>query len=437
MIPPDVHYAKCGDVNIAYSVFGDGPVDLVWVPGFISNVEHWWDEPGQARWLQRVGSFARVVIFDKRGTGLSDRFTGAPTMEERMEDVQAVMDAAGMERAAVMGVSEGGSLAALFAATYPKRCQALVLYGAFARFRSWYPTDESFQAFFDYVEKQWGSGASLPAFAPSRRNDPAYQKWWGRFERLGGSPTSVKAIMRLNSQIDISSVLPSIHVPTLVVHRTEDPTVSIEGGRELATLIPNARLVELPGGDHLPPVGDLEAVAGAIEEFLTGERSVSVTDRTLATVVFTDIVDSTALAETMGDRHWQDLLATHDRMVRQEIGRFRGTEIKSLGDGFLATFDGPARAVRYAQAIIEAANSLGLDMRAGLHTGEVELVEDDVRGLAVNIASRVVDLAGRNEALVTRTIKDLVAGSGLQFEDMGVRSLKGIPEEWALYRVSG
>jgi len=434
---PEVHYARCGDVHIAYTVFGEGLIDLVWVPGYISNVEHSWDEPSQVRWHQRLGSFARVVMFDKRGTGLSDRFSGAPTMEERMEDVNAVMDAVGMEQAALLGISEGGSLAALFAATYPSRCRSLILYGAFARFRSWFPSDEALQAFLDYVEDKWGSGDSLPRFAPSRENDMAYQKWWGRFERLGGSPSAVKAIMRLNSQIDISSVLPSIHVPTLVVHRTGDPLVAIEGGRELAEKIPGARLVELAGEDHMPSLGDMEAVAGVIEEFLTGEKPMRIADRTLATVVFTDIVDSTARAETLGDQRWHDLLAAHDTVVRQELVRFRGTEIKLLGDGFLATFDGPARAVRCAQAIIEAVGSLGLEVRAGLHTGEVELGDGDVRGIAVNIASRVVDLAGPSETLVTRTVKDLVAGSGIRFEDFGVHTLKGVPDGWPLYRAAG
>lgn len=295
---PDVHYAKIGDVHIAYTAFGDGPLNLVWMPGFISHVEHWWDEPGQVRWLQWLGSFARVVMFDKRGTGLSDRFTGAPTMEERMEDVLAVMDAAGFRRAAVLGISEGGSLSTLFAATYPDRCQALVLYGAFARFQSWFPSDDALQGFFDYVDTQWGSGASLQRFGPSRVDDRAYQRWWGRFERLGASPSAVKAIMRLNSQINVSSVLSSIHVPTLVVHRTGDRVVDVEGGRELAALIPDARLVEMPGENHIPSLGDMESLAGVIEEFLTGGRSARSTERTLATVLFTDIVDSTARAGT-------------------------------------------------------------------------------------------------------------------------------------------
>jgi pimeloyl-ACP methyl ester carboxylesterase len=431
---PEVHYAKCGDVQIAYTVFGEGEIDLVWVPGFISQVEHWWEEPSQARWYERLGSFARVVMFDKRGTGLSDRFTHPATLEERMEDVHAVIDAVEMTQPAVLGISEGGSIAALFAATYPDRCRSLVLYGAFAHFRSWFPTKEALDNFFDYVDNSWGSGESLPRFARSRENDPAYKKWWGKFERLGGSPSAVKAIMRLNEEIDISGILPSVHVPTLVIHRTGDPAINVEGGRELARLIPNARMLELPGVDHMPSLGDMEAIAGAIEEFLTGAKSGGFSDRTLATVVFTDIVDSTAKAEELGDQRWQDLLATHNTAVRNELQRFRGTEVKPLGDGFLATFDGPARAVQCSKAIVEAARSLGLEVRAGAHTGEVEIVDDDIHGIAVNIASRVVNLAGPNETLVTRTVKDLIAGSGIKLEDVGTFELKGLPEEWAIYR---
>ena len=430
---PDVHYARSGDINIAYTVFGDGAHNLIWVPGFISQVEHWWEEPNQVRWLQRLSSFARVVMFDKRGTGLSDRFSEPPTMEERMEDVKAVMDAAGMGQAAVLGISEGGSLVTLFAATYPERCNAIILYGAFARFNSWFADDEAFGSFLDYVDHHWGSGESVKGFAPSRKDDPAYKKWWGRFERLGGSPSSVKAIMNLNKQIDVSAVLPFIHVPTLVVHRTDDPAVSVEGGRELASLIPGARLVELAGGDHMPSLGDMEAVANVVEEFVTGEKAANVINRTLSTVLFTDIVGSTARAEELGDRRWADLLEAHDRAIRQEFMRFQGVEVKSLGDGFLATFDGPARAVRCAQAIVEAAASLGLTVRAGAHTGEIEETSDDVRGIAVNIAARVIDAAGPGQILATRTVKDLTAGSGLQFEEFGVHQLKGIPDDWQLY----
>ncbi len=434
---PEVRYARCGDVHIAYTVFGEGANDLVWVPGFISQVEHWWDEPGYVRMLERFASFARVTMFDKRGTGLSDRLSGAPTMEERMEDVHAVMDAVGLEEAVIFGVSEGGSLAALFAATYPDRCRALALYGAFARFQSWFPSEEALEALFDYVENNWGSGASVARFAPSRQGDSAFQEWWGRFERLGGSPSSVKAIMKLNSEIDISSILPSIHIPTLVLHRTEDPTVDVEGGRELASKIPGARLVELPGADHLPSVGDMESIAGALEEFLTGKKPVGSTDRVLATVLFTDLVDSTARAISLGDQHWKNLLSAHDSAVRRELARFRGTEIRWLGDGFLATFDGPARAVRCAQVIVEKAASLDLDIRAGLHTGEVELIGEEVHGIAVHIASRVMNLAGPRETLVTRTVKDLVAGSGIIFENFGAHTLKGVPDDWVLYRATG
>ena len=434
---PEIQYAKCGGVHIAYAVFGEGAIDLVYVPGFISHVENWWDDPGYARMFERFASFARVILFDKRGTGLSDRFSGAPTMEDRMEDVHAVMDAVGVERAAILGVSEGGSLAVLFAATYPERCRALALYGAFARFQSWFPDDEALQAFYDYVDNDWGSAASLGKFAPSRQGDPAFQKWWGRFERLGGSPSAVKAIMKLNSEIDISSILPSIHIPTLVLHRTADPAIDVEGGRELARTIPGARLVELPGVDHVPSVGDMESIAGALEEFLTGEKPIANTDRVLATVLFTDIVDSTARALSLGDHHWKDLLSAHDNAVRSELSRYRGTEIRWLGDGFLATFDGPARAIRCAQAIIESASSLDLEIRAGLHTGEIELIGDEIHGIAVHIASRVMSLAGPRETLVTRTVKDLVAGSGIIFEESGVHTLKGLPEAWALYRAAG
>ena len=434
---PKIQYAKCGEVHIAYTVFGEGTIDLVYVPGFISHVDNWWDDPGYVRMFERFARFARVILFDKRGTGLSDRFSGAPTMEDRMEDVQAVMDAVGSKQAAILGVSEGGSLAALFAATYPERCRALALYGAFARFQSWFPDNRALHAFYDYVENDWGSGASLPKFAPSRQEDPAFQKWWGRFERLGGSPSAVKAIMKLNSEIDISNILPSIHIPTLVIHRIGDPAINVEGGRELARKIPGARFVELPGVDHVPSVGDMESIADALEEFLTGEKPIGNTDRVLATILFTDIVDSTARALNLGDHEWKSLLTAHDGAVRSELARFRGKEIRWLGDGFLATFDGPARAVRCAQAIVEAASSLNLEIRAGLHTGEIELIDEEVHGIAVHIASRVLSLAGPSETLVTRTVKDLVAGSGIVFENAGVHTLKGLPDEWALYRVAG
>jgi pimeloyl-ACP methyl ester carboxylesterase len=432
----DIRYAKSGNVHVAYRVFGHGDVDLVFFPGFISHLDVWWAEPAMARWLTRLSEQVRVIMFDKRGTGLSDRIGRPPGMDERMDDARAVMDAVGIKRAAVMGISEGGSLASLFAATHPDRCQALVLYGAFARFASWVATPELLQQFFDYIDRAWGSGGSLPNFAPSKMGDKKFRDWWGSFERLGASPAGCIEIMRLNNQIDITDVLPTIHVPTLVIHRKDDVTVSVEGGREIARRIPDARYVELPGADHLINVGENSGeILDRILEFLTGSKSVPVLDRVLATVVFTDIVDSTVRAEALGDRAWRDLLQAHDAAVRQELARFRGHEVKTLGDGFLATFDGPARAIHCARAIDKAVHDIGVPVRIGVHTGEVELAENDVRGIAVHIASRVAALGKANDIIVSRTVKDLVAGSGIEFEDFGTHSLKGIPDAWQLFRV--
>jgi class 3 adenylate cyclase len=433
---PVTRYAKSGEIHIAYQVFGDGPLDLVFVPLFVSNIELYWDQPNWARWLERLGSYARVAIFDKRGTGGSDRVSELPGIELRMDDLRAVMDAAGMEQAALLGVSEGGPLAALFAATYPQRCRALVLYGSFAKFLSWFPTDEAFEQFLGYVEQAWGSGASLPFFAPSVAHDQATQQWWGRFERLGASPSGVTALMKMNRQIDITDIIPAIRVPTLVIHRTDDVTINVEGGRYLAEHIPDARYLELPGNDHPPWIGDnSEEISAAIEEFLTGSRPPVSVDRVLATVLFTDIVGSTEKAAALGDRRWRDLLDGHHSTIRRNLARFRGNEIKSTGDGFLATFDGPARAVRCACAIVDEIRLLGIQVRAGLHTGECEMSDNDVSGIAVHIGARVTSLAGASEVLVSSTVKDLVAGSGLRFGDRGNRSLKGVPGEWHIYAV--
>ena len=433
---PTTRYAKSGDVHVAYQVFGDGP-DLVMAPGFVSHIENYWDEPRFARWLSRLGSFCRVVLFDKRGTGLSDRVVDLPAMDERMDDVRAVMDAVGIERAHQFGISEGGSLAALFAATHPERTNSLVLYGAFARFLHWIATDEDFGALIRYFDEQWGSGTSLPNFAPTKANDAALQQWWGKFERLGASPSAAMALMRMNREIDITGILQSIQVPTLVLHLTDDTLVSIDGGRELAAGIPNARLVEFPGTDHLFFLDTGDAILAEMQEFLTGTRPVSAIDRVLATVVFTDIVGSTARAEAKGDLGWRALIEAHDKAVRQELARFRGKEVKTLGDGFLATFDGPARAIHCAHAIRDAVRRINVPVRIGVHTGEVELTDDDVRGIAVHIASRVAHLGGAEDVLVSRTVKDLVAGSGIAFEDFGTHDLKGIPEEWQVFRAIG
>lgn len=431
---PVTRYAKSGDVHVAYQVFGDGPVNLVIAPPFVSNIENYWDEPDFCRWLLRLASYARIVMLDKRGTGLSDRVAELPGLDERMDDIRVVLDAAGMDQAALLGISEGGPLTALFAATYPDRCRALVLYGTFARFASWLPTAEALAAFVDYIDQAWGSGGSLPLFAPSRQHDPAFQRWWGRFERLGASPAAAIALMRMNSQIDISDILPTIRVPALVIHRTGDVTIDVEGGRFLAEHIPGARYVELPGTDHIPFVGEngME-IADLIGEFLTGSRAPVATDTVLATVLFTDIVGSTEKAVSLGDRRWRDLLDNHHAVVRRNLERFQGREIDTAGDGFLATFDGPARGVRCACAIADDIRSLGIDVRAGLHTGECEIMGDKVGGIAVHIGARVAALAGPHEVLVSSTVKDLVAGSGLRFGDRGSQSLKGVPGEWRIF----
>ena len=430
MAMPVTHYAKSGDVHVAYQVFGSGPIDLVLAPGFVSQIENYWDQPDLARWLLRLASFARVVIFDKRGTGLSDPVSAAPSLDLRMDDVRAVMDAAGIERATLLGISEGGPLATLFAATHPERCRALVLYGSFAHASSWI-TDEGLEAFLRYIDQAWGSGSKLSMFAPSRKNDPLLKQWWGRFERLGASPAAAMALVRMINQIDISDILSSVRVPTLVIHCVGDSLINVESGRFLAGRIPGARLLELPGDDHLFFMH--EEIGDAIEEFLTGSISTAESHRILATVLFTDIVGSTARVEQLGDQRWHNLLGAHHVTVRQEIARSRGKEVKSLGDGFLATFDGPARAVRCACAIAEAVAPLDLQVRSGLHTGEIEIIDNDVQGIAVHIASRVLALAGPGEVLVSRTVRDLVAGSGLQFNERGRHALKGIEEPMELY----
>lgn len=436
-MPPLTRYTKSGDVHIAYQVFGGGPVDLVFAPPFVSHVENYWDEPDFARWLHRLGSYARVAMFDKRGTGMSDRINELPGLDQRMDDVRAVMDAVGMDRAALLGVSEGGPLTGFFAATHPDRCRALVLYGSFARFASWLPTAEALEAFLAYIDRDWGSGKSLGMFAPSRQSDPAFQNWWGRFERLGASPAAAIALMRMNSQIDITDIVSTIRVPTLVIHRTNDVTINVEGGRFLAEHIPGARYVEVPGTDHIPFVGDNAAeIADLIEEFLTGSKAAVSADRVLATVLFTDIVGSTELAARVGDRRWRDTLDGYYAAARRELTRFRGREIDTAGDGFFAAFDGPARAIRCARATSEAVRELGIEIRVGVHTGECEVIGEKIGGIAVHIGARVAGKANVNEILVSSTVKDLVAGSGIQFEDRGVHVLKGVPGEWRLFAVA-
>jgi len=435
---PRTRYALSGDAHIAYQVFGEGDLDLVFVPGFVSNIEHYWEMPRVPDLLERLGSFARVVIFDKRGTGLSDPVAGPPPLEQRMDDMQAVMDAAGVERAALFGVSEGGPASVLFAATYPDRTSALVLYGSTPRFRtdsdiSWGATDEQVELLLAETSRTWGDGALLRLFAPAAAEDPGMEEVWGRFQRASASPAMARAVVAALFEIDVRDVLPTIRVPSLILHRTGDLVAPVEGARLMAERIPDARLVEFEGTDHVPFTGDFDSLVDEMEEFLTGTRHARPLDRVLATVMFTDIVDSTRRAAGAGDRRWRELIKRHDELTRRQLDRFRGREVKTLGDGFLATFDGPARAIECACAIRDGVGPLGLEVRAGLHTGECELSGDDVRGMAVNIGARVGALAGANEVLVSSTVKDLVVGADLRFAERGEHGLKGVPGKWRLY----
>lgn len=444
-MPPETRYALSGDVNIAYQVIGSGPRDLVVNHGWVSNIDAFWEQPLWVHFVERLASFARVILFDKRGTGLSDRVpvSELPSLEQRMDDVRAVMDAVGSERAALYGYSEGGPMCALFAATYPDRTSALVMEGAYARRLSapdypWGLMDDQATAVLDSTRTNWGQASGLDIRAPSFSHDQQFREWFGRWQRQAASPAAAVSILRMAFEIDIRPILPSIRVPTLVLHRTDERTIAVEHGRYLAAHVPAAKYVELPGVDHLPWVGEsVEATLDEIEEFLTGVRHAPEPDRVLATVLFTDIVGSTRQATELGDRRWLDVLTRHDTAVRQQLARFRGREVKTTGDGFLATFDGPARAVRCAQAITEVVNPLGLQVRAGLHTGECELLGDDLGGIAVHIGARVAEQAGPGEVLVSSTVKDLVAGSGLVFESRGAHSLRGLPDEWRLYAAVG
>jgi class 3 adenylate cyclase len=440
-VAPVARYAKSGDLHIAYAVEGDGPIDIVWVPPWISHVEYLWAEPTLERFGKRLTKFARVITFDRRGSGLSDPFWGAPTLEEQMDDVLAVMDAAGSEEAAICGTLEGGPMAALFAATYPDRVSALVLYATFAR-ATWAPDydwawpAERRDEEMDALVARWGQGLVASGVAPSMRGEAGFMDWAGRLERLAASPGTIRRIIDLIGAYDVRDVLPSIRVPTLVMHREHDTFIKVEHSRYIASKVPGARYVELEGEDNMFSLGDSEAIIGEIEEFLTGTRHEREPDRMLATVLFTDICDSTRRAAEMGDRGWRFLLERHDALFRQALDRHRGREVKRTGDGFLATFDGPARAIRCAASVAEAMGTLGLQIRAGLHTGELEVMDGDLGGLAVHIASRVMSQAAPNEVLVSGTVKDLVVGSGIEFEDRGETELRGVPGEWRLFAVN-
>jgi len=437
---PETRYAKSGDVHIAYQVSGDGPLDVVLVPGFVSNVELAWDMPFSGPALRKIGTFARVISFDKRGTGLSDRTVGVPTLEQRMDDVRAVMDAVGVERAALWGISEGGPMCVLFAATYPIRTSALVLQGSFARLVQ--SSDQPFGYPPDAVgpliaafEEQWGTGAVVGNFFPSAADDPAMQEMFARYERNGASPSAMVGIVEMVTAIDVRPILSTIGVPTLVVHSAGDSVISVEHGRYLAEHISGASYLELPGEDHLTIHQDEAGSFDDIEEFLTGSRPAPNPDRILTTVLFTDIVDSTRRAADLGDQRWRDLLDQHDEVMRGQLDRFRGKEVKTTGDGFLAAFDGPARAVQCAVAASEAVRPLGLSLRAGVHTGECVQRGADLGGIGVHIGARVASLAEPNQVLVSRTVADLVAGSGLEFADRGEHELKGVPGSWNLFSV--
>ena len=438
---PRIKYAKCGDISIAYHVVGEGPIDLIIVPGGISNIEVFWELPEYVNWIMRLASFCRVILFDKRGFGMSDRDVDW-TLEERMEDIHAVLDAVDADRAAVYGFSEGGPLAMLFAATYPERVQALILDGTFARTTAApdYPEgaeqERVGRGLRQLYENAWGEGKTISFFAPSRKDIPAAREFVAKLERATSSPATARKAWRWVSELDVRPVARALRVPTLVLHRTGDHTVLVAMGQWLARNIPGARLFEQQGIDHSPWRSD--AVGETVEEvrhFLTGFRGVADIDRILATVLFTDIVGSTEKAGAIGDRHWRDLLANHHAVIRSNLTRFRGNEIKTTGDGVLATFDGPARGVRCACAIADESRPLGIEVRAGLHTGECELMDGDVGGIAVHIGARVAALAEAGEVLVSSTVKDLVAGSGLRFGDRGSQSLKGVPGVWRIFAV--
>jgi class 3 adenylate cyclase len=442
-VTPQTRYVKAADgVSIAYQVVGDGPRDLVWVPGWVSHLEAAWEEPTLARFFEQLASFSKLILFDKRGTGLSDRVavSDLPTLETRMSDVLSVCDAVGSQRASLFGVSEGAPMCVLFAATYPARTTSIILFGGYARRAASadYPigrSEESLQAFLDEIASDWGGPVGLAVRAPSRIADERFRANWARYLRLGASPAAVLALTRMNAEIDVRPVLESVPVPTLVLHRTGDLTIPVEAGRYLADHIPGASLVEMSGDDHLPWVGDADRVLGEIEEFLTGVRHHPEHDRVLATVLFTDIVGSTSRAAELGDKAWGDLLHAHHAVIREQLARYGGREVSTAGDGFLATFDGPARAIRCALAAAKGVGPLGLEIRAGLHTGEVEVTAHDIRGLAVHIGARIAALAEPGEVLVSRTMKDLVVGSGLSFQDRGEVVLKGVPDVWHLFAV--
>jgi len=434
---PTTSYALSGDVNVAYQVMGEGPIDIVMVPGVISHIEFQHELPGYTAFLRRLATFARVIAFDKRGQGLSDRITGAPSLEQRMDDVRAVMEAVGSRRAAVIGFSEGCAMSALFAATCPELVSHLVLCGGFISSADRGPP-ASHDERIGRILANWGRGVMIHTVSTAQAAYPEAVSQFGKLERLSASPGAVKAIMLLNTRIDVGPILPSVRVPTLVLHRRTDLQVPVALGAKLAAAIPGARFIEYPDGDHAFWTGDTAPMLGDIEEFITGHREEGAADleRVLATVLFTDIVESTRSAADLGDQKWRRLLDEHDRLARQMVDRHRGTLVKTTGDGILATFDGPGRAVRCALAFGSAASQAGIPLRAGLHTGEIEMRGRDVGGIAVHAAARVMAQSQPSEVLVSRVVTDLVAGAGLKFADRGSHDLKGLPGRWDLFAAS-
>ncbi|MGB7304274.1 MAG: adenylate/guanylate cyclase domain-containing protein [Burkholderiaceae bacterium] len=437
---PEIRYANSGDVNIAYQVIGDGPEDLVVIPGWISNLEVYWECPEYVRFHEYLATFCRVILFDKRGTGLSDRVPEMPSLEVRIDDVRAVLDAVGSESASLFGWSEGGPMACLFAATHPERINRLILAGSYAR-RAWAPdypwgmTDETFEEVYQDLTNAWGTAVGIEARAFSMARDERFRIWWAKLLRMSASARDAMTLSRMNFSIDISSILPTITVPTLVIHARDDPIMPIEAGRYLVNHIPGARIEEIHHADHVPYTNGADTILEAIETFMTGTHHSAAVDRVLATVMFTDIVGATEQAASMGDSAWRQLISAHHEAVRKELTFFRGREIDTAGDGFFAAFDGPARAIQCARAIVPRLKSLGLEVRVGIHTGECEIVNDKLGGIAVHIGARISALAQAGEVLVSGTVRDLVAGSGLTFDDKGQHELKGIPGQWAVFVV--
>jgi len=441
---PITRYARSGDLNIAYQAVGDGPPDLVYVPGWVTNIEVMWEDPNLARFMRRLSSFSRLITFDKRGIGLSDPVPPGdlPGLGERVDDLQAVMDSAGVETANIFGHSAGGTTAIAYATRFPDRVDRLILFGSYAkRMRSedypWAPTLEQRAAESAGYAESWDDPARIADFyAPSRANDSAFVEWLGRWLRLSASPSAAAALNDASTQIDVTDLLGEVQCPTLLLYRVEDRDVKLAEGRYIASKIPDSRLVELHGADHYFYAGDTEPILQEIEEFITGHRTGAEPERVLATVLFTDIVGSTALASSLGDKKWRDLINRHNVLIRAELARWRGNEIVTTGDGFLATFNNPNDAIHCALRSVDSMRSLGIEIRCGIHTGIVEVMEDDVTGLAVNIGARIAAIAHPSEVLVSRTVKDLIAGTEIILEDRGDHQLKGIQEPWGVFAVA-